>query len=369
VNVRPFALERYFARYEFTTRYLLCASDPETTPVGDLLALEPGSDERFARLPLGYVESRGGTALRTAIASQYEHCDAGSVLAHSGAEEAIFVFMNAALQNGDHAIVQFPAYQSHYSIAEAIGAEVTRWQSDLSAEGSPDVEELERLVRPQTRVIVLATPNNPTGYALDRAQMQRIVALAGKCGIWVLSDEVYRGTEREAERIPGVCDWYERGISLGGLSKSYGLAGLRIGWFCTRDVELYERMAALKDYLSICNSGPSEFLAELALRHDTVLTGRVRDITTRNLDVLDAFFARRPQLFDWRRPRAGTTAFPRYLGGSAEAFCARAVREAGVLLLPSTIFDAGDEHIRFGYGRADLPEALAALDRCIDSDG
>jgi len=360
--VRPFELERYFARYEFTTRYLLCASDPETISVDELLAYEDGSAERLARLRLGYIESRGGAALRAGIASLYEHCSADSILAHSGAEEAIFVFMNAALQRGDHAIVQFPAYQSHYSIAEAIGVEVTRWRSDLSGEGSPDVDELERLVRPETRAIALTTPNNPTGYAFDRAQMERIVAIARKHGIWLLGDEVYRGTEREAERIPAVCDWYERGVSLGGLSKSHGLAGLRIGWSCARDAALYQRMATLKDYLSICNSAPSEFLAVVALRHNAELTARVRAITTQNLALLDDFFAPRSDLFGWIRPRAGTTAFPRYLGGSSDAFCARVVREAGVLLLPSTLFDAGDEHIRFGYGRADVAEALAALD-------
>ncbi|MBV9333576.1 MAG: aminotransferase class I/II-fold pyridoxal phosphate-dependent enzyme [Candidatus Eremiobacteraeota bacterium] len=367
--MRPFALERYFARYEFNTRYLLCASDPETMPVRDLLAYEPGSAERLAELRLGYVESRGGSALRTAIASLYERCDADSVLAHSGAEEAIFVFMNAALQRGDHAIVQFPAYQSHYSVAETLGVEITRWQSDLSGEGSPDVDELDRLIRQQTRAIVLTTPNNPTGYAFNRGQMEHVVAVARRHGLWLLGDEVYRGTEREAERIPAVCDSYERGVSLGGLSKAHGLAGLRIGWSCTRDASLYERMAALKDYLSICNSAPSEFLAELALRHNAALIGRVREIAMRNLEALDAFFVRRSRLFAWKRPRAGTTAFPRYLGGSSENFCARAVRDAGVLLLPSTAFDAGDEHVRFGYGRADLPGALATLDRFIDSQG
>lgn len=366
--MRPFALERYFARYEFDTRYLLCASDPETLSLEELLAHDSGSAQRLAGLRLGYVESRGTGALRAAIAALYERCGAESVLAHSGAEEAIFVFMNAALQRGDHAIVQFPAYQSHYSVAERIGVDVTRWHSDLSSEGSPDVDELERLVSPQTRVIVLTTPNNPTGYAFDRAQMERIVGIAREHELWLLGDEVYRGTEREAERIPAVCDWYERGVSLGGLSKTYGLAGLRIGWSCTRDGALVERMAALKDYLSICNSAPGEFLAELALRHHAALADRVREITTRNLDLLDDFFARRTQLFGWTRPRAGTTAFPRYLGGSSEAFCARVVAEAGVLLLPSTLFDAGDEHIRFGYGRADLLEALATLDRFIDSE-
>lgn len=366
--MRPFALERYFARYEFRTRYLLCASDPETMPMRELLALEPEAERRLVELRLGYVESRGGAALRAAIASLYAHCNAETVLAHSGAEEAIFVFMNATLQCGDHAIVQFPAYQSHYSVAEAIGVEITRWRSDLSGEGSPAVDELEALIRPQTRAIVLTTPNNPTGYAFDRAQMERIVGIARKHGLWLLGDEVYRGTEREAERIPAVCDWYQRGVSLGGLSKAHGLAGLRIGWSCTRDGALYERMATLKDYLSICNSAPSEFLAEIALRHNATLIARVCDITTRNLDVLDEFFARRTEWFHWVRPRAGTTAFPRYLRGSSEAFCARAASTAGVLLLPSMLFDAGDEHVRFGYGRANLPEALTALDRFIDSE-
>ncbi len=337
-------------------------------PVRELLAYEPGAAERLAELRLGYVESRGGAALRSAIASLYERCGADSVLAHSGAEEAIFVFMNAALRRGDHAIVQFPAYQSHYSVAESIGVEVSRWQSDLAGEGSPDIDELERLVRPQTRAIVLTTPNNPTGYAFDRPQMERIVAVARRHGLWLLGDEVYRGTEREAETIPAVADWYERGVSLAGLSKAHGLAGLRIGWSCTRDGALYERMAAFKDYLSICNSAPSEFLAELALRHNAALIGRVRAITTQNLPQLDDFFARRSQFFAWRRPRAGTTGFPRYLAGSSETFCARAVREAGVLLLPSSAFDAGDEHIRFGYGRSDLPGALATLDAFIDSE-
>jgi len=126
-------------------------------------------------------------------------------------------------------------------------------------------------------------------------------------------------------------------------------------------------MAAFKDYLTICNSAPSEFLAEVALRHSETLLARVREICARNLDRLDEFFARRESLFEWTRPRAGTTAFPRYHGGSSEAFCERLVRDAGVLLLPSTVFDAGDERIRFGYGRADLPEALATLNAFVDS--
>jgi aspartate/methionine/tyrosine aminotransferase len=360
-KLRPFALERFFARYEFTTRYLLCSSDPESMPVRELLALEPGAEARLNELSLGYVDSRGGPALRRAIAALYEEADEEHVLVHSGSQEPIFTFMNAVLEPGDHVVVQFPAYQSHSSIAEAIGATVTRWNADLDRDGAVDVDELARLVRPQTRAIVVTTPNNPTGYQLERAQLDAVVALARSRGLWLFGDEVYRGTEREAGRLPAVCDLYERGVSLGGLAKAHGLAGLRIGWVAAQDHALLERMATIKDYLTICSSAPSEFLAEVALRHDEQLTQRVRRITASNLDLLDEFFERRRELFRWSRPRAGTTAFPRYLGGSAEAFCTQVAQNAGVLLLPSTAFDGGDAHVRIGYGRANLPEALAAL--------
>jgi aspartate/methionine/tyrosine aminotransferase len=367
VNLRPFALERFFARYEFTTRYLLCASDPESMELDDLLALEPGAQERFGRLRLGYTESRGGPDLRGAIARLYQHNDPEKILVHTGSEEPIFVFMNAVLQPGDRVVVQWPSYQSQHSIPEAHGATVERWLSDLNCDGSPDPDELERLIRPETRVIVITTPNNPTGYAFRRAQLDAVVEIARRNGLWLFGDEVYRGLEREAERIPAVCDLYERGVSLGGLSKGYGLAGLRAGWIATSDRALYGRMSAIKDYLTICNSAPSEFLATLALGQTHALLERVRKIIARNLNCLDDFFARRAGLFDWRKPGAGTTAFPRYLGGSSEAFCMRAAERAGVLLLPSTVFESGDAHLRIGYGRANLPEAVAVLEDYIDS--
>ncbi|HEX3457895.1 MAG TPA: aminotransferase class I/II-fold pyridoxal phosphate-dependent enzyme [Candidatus Baltobacteraceae bacterium] len=362
-RLEPFELERFFARYEFSTRHVLCPSGPESMPVHDLLAFEPDAAQRLAQLRLGYVESRGTAELRLAIAALYAHGDADQVLVHAGSEEPIFTFMHAALEPGDHIVVQFPAYQSHYSIAESIGASITRWDSDLDREGVPGVAALEGLLRPETRAIVVTTPNNPTGYSLSRAEFEAVVELARSRGLWLFCDEVYCGTEREAERLPAACDVYDRGVSLGGMAKAYGLAGLRIGWVSASQRPLLDRMATIKDYLTICSSAPSEFLAALALRHDAGLTERVRGICVHNLDLLDEFFARRAELFRWARPRAGTTAFPRYLGseGSA-AFCRRVVEEAGVLLLPSTTFDAGDAHFRIGYGRANLPEALAALD-------
>jgi aspartate/methionine/tyrosine aminotransferase len=368
MNLRPFALERYFAQYEFTTRYLLCSSDPQSLSIRELLACEPGSEERALDVWLGYTQSRGEPGLRRLIAALYERTVEDCVLVHSGANEPIFGFMNAVLQPGDHVIVQFPAYQSHYAVAEAIGAEVTLWRSDLERDGAPDLDELARSIRPATRAIVITTPNNPTGYAFDRAQLDAVVRIARKHGLWLFSDEVYRGTERNPrDRQPAMCDLYERGISLGGLAKVYGLAGLRIGWIATHDDELYDRIAAFKDYLTICNAAPSEFLGAIALRHSDALLERVRKIVARNLDVLDGFFARHADRWQWSRPRAGTTAFPRYLPGGTQRLCAQTAERAGVLLLPSVAFDAGDDRVRIGYGRTDLPEALAAFEAYLET--
>ncbi len=366
-NLQPFVLERFFARYEFGARYLLCSSDPEPLSVRELLSIESHAGQEFINLSLGYVDSRGSPELRRAIAALYQHTSEERILVHGGGQEPIFTLMNALLESGDDVIVQFPAYQSQYSVAQSLGARVNRWNSDLDREGAPDLDELAQLIGPKTRAIVITTPNNPTGYPFDRAQLEHIVELARKHGLWLIVDELYRGTERESERLPGICDAYERAVSIGGLSKAYALAGLRIGWLATQDESLLQRAATVKDYLTICNAAPSEFLATIALRHSEELTDRVRRITAGNLDLLDHFFARRSELFRWTRPRAGITAFPRYLVGSSDAFCRRAVEEAGILLLPSTIFDAGDARMRIGYGRANLPEALSALNTFIGS--
>src|SRR5262249_12850537 len=156
--------------YEFDTRYVLCPSDPETMPIRELLAFEPDAAGKFAELRLGYLESRGSRELREAVANLYQHRDPGRVLAHAGSEEPIFAFMHAALERGDHIVVQFPAYQSHYSIAQSIGVRVSRWDCALDGEGAPDVAALEALLEPQTRAIVVTTPNNPTGYSLTRGE-------------------------------------------------------------------------------------------------------------------------------------------------------------------------------------------------------
>src|SRR5581483_11269164 len=203
----PFALERYFDRYEFSTRYLLCSSDPESLSLSEVLALEPGSADALAALRLGYTPARGTPELRSAIAALYDGVTDDEILVHGGAQEPIFSFMNVALNPGDHIICQFPAYQSQYSIAEAAGAQISRWQSDLANDGAPNPDDLERLVRPETRAIVMTSPNNPTGYVFDAERFDAVVAFARKYGLWLFSDEAYRGTERNPrQRHAAACD-------------------------------------------------------------------------------------------------------------------------------------------------------------------
>jgi aspartate/methionine/tyrosine aminotransferase len=366
MRLEPFKLERYFARHEFNVEFSLCSSDCESWSVAELLALEPGAEEALKRHWLGYTESAGAPSLRAAVARLYAGIAPEDVLVHSGAEEAIFLFMHAALAPGDHVVVHWPCYQSLGEVARSIGCDVTRWEARAEDGWRLDLDELRRLLRPATRVIVVNTPHNPTGHLMAREDYQALIALADDRGIVLFSDEVYRGLEYDpADKLPPACDVSRRAVSLGVMSKSYGLAGLRIGWVATRDVAVRERMAALKDYTTICSSAPSELLAELALRHHARLAGRNLEIIGRNLALLDRFFAAHASRFSWVRPHAGPIAFPRLLGEEVEAFCDRVRAGAGVLLLPGTLYDHPGNHFRLGFARRNLPDALARLEHFV----
>lgn len=361
--IAPFKLEHYFARYEFTAPFLLCSSDSESTTIGDLLGLEAGARERFLHQWLGYTESPGSPTLRRAIAAAYHGIEASEVLVLSGAEEAVYAFVRATLTEGDRVVVQFPAYQSLYEVARSQGCEVDRWEA-VEADGwAPSLERLESLLTPRTRAIVVNSPHNPTGYSFTPEMLREIAAVAERRGIVLLCDEVYRGLELDGSTPPAACELSASAVSLGTLAKSFGLAGLRIGWIATRNERVREAVAAYKHYLTICNSAPSEFLAEMALRHAATLLARNRALAIANRALLDAFFSRRSDSFAWVRPSAGPIAFPRLLWNeSADEFCDRLVREAGVLLLPSSIYDYGDRHVRIGFGRGNMPLALERLD-------
>ena len=366
MNLQPFKLERYFAKYEFNTEFLLCSSDCEGMSIADLLALEPGSTEKFQQTWLGYTESQGHPNLRKEISRIYESIQPEEILVHAGAEEAIFLFMLAALKENDHIIVHAPHYQSLSEVAKSIGCFISPWRAREENGWALDLDELRHLMRSSTKAIIINTPHNPTGYLMSRADFEALNKIVQENNLLLFSDEVYRESEYDAAtRLPGACDLGEHAVSLGVTSKTYGLAGLRIGWISTKNKQIYDKMASLKDYTTICNSAPSEFLAEVALRNRQKLINRNLSIIKQNLDIIDELFTRHSSLFSWVRPTAGSMGFPKLLNGDIENFCDDLVKKAGVLLLPGTMYDDTGDHFRIGLGRKDLPQAVERLEEYI----
>jgi aspartate/methionine/tyrosine aminotransferase len=366
VRIAEFALERYFARWEFAVEHVLGASDVQPFAMSELLAL--ADDETRAMwdgLGLGYTESNGHPLLRREIASLYDTIEPDEILTFAGAEEAVFCLANVVVGPGDHAIVTWPGYQSLYEVARAAGADVTLHELHESAGWVLDLDLLRRQITPGTRLIVVNVPHNPTGMLPDRATYDALVGIAAGAGVHLLVDEVYRGLEfDEADRLPAGADALARGLSLGVMSKAYALAGLRIGWLATHDRDLLARLAAFKDYTTICSSAPSEILSIIALRARDRVLARSRGIIEANLELLDAFFEEWADRFAWVRPRAGSIGYPRLTVPSVriDDWAAELVQAEGVLLVPGSQFGQAGNHFRIGFGRTDLPEALGRLE-------
>lgn len=372
MQIADFALERYFAQWEFHVRHVLCASDVEPLPMTELLATADDDTRHWwESLRLSYTESQGHPRLRAEIARLYETVGQDEIVTFTGAEEGIFIAMHALLSAGDHAVVMWPAYQSLHEVARSVGASVTLVPLDPRS-WSVDPEALLAAVRPNTRVLVVNLPHSPTGALTTSEVFNYLATETEKRGITLFSDEVYRLLELdEAARLPQGVDRGRRTLSLGVLSKAFALAGLRLGWIATHDASMRDRLVRLKDYTTICGSAPSEVLATMALRARESIVGRSRAIIAANVPLLDAFFARFPDRFSWVRPRAGSVAFPRLCSekpGEIDRFCARLVEREGVLLLPGSRFGHEGNHFRIGYGRADMPEALERLENYVNRD-
>jgi len=363
MEIRPFAIERFYERWEFRAEWMLSSSDCESRALADLLELEPDAHERLLALRLGYTEVAGSSELLAAVSELYEQLAPADVLTLAAAEEGIFTAYHALLGPGDHAIVEAPCYGSAIELARSTGAEVSLWQRRYEDGWAHDVEALEAELRPQTKLIYINSPHNPTGTQMSNGVFERVVELARESAIVLFSDEVYRGLEHDPlARLPAACEVYERGISLGTVSKAHGLPGLRIGWLACRDPALLARIRDMKLYTTICSSAPSELLVALALRHSEHLVQESRRLVLANLPLIDDLIARRAELLEWVRPSAGPIGFPRLRGVDDVAlWCEQTAERASVLVLPGTVYEQPG-HVRLGFGRANLAEALTRLD-------
>jgi aspartate/methionine/tyrosine aminotransferase len=363
MKIKPFALERYFAKHEFRARYLLSCSDCEALQMSDLVAMADDElTEMWHNLKLHYTETPGHPMLRNEVAALYEGVAPDDVLVVIP-EEGIFLLMNTLLESGDHVVVTYPAYQSLYEIARSVGCEVSEWTPVEEQGWKFEIDGLRKVLRPTTKLVVVNFPHNPTGSVPTEDEYREIVAAVAENGAYLLSDEMYRYLEVEpGSTLPAGCELYERAFSLFGLSKSFGLPGLRIGWLAGRDRAALQRMSGFKDYTSICNSAPSEILAIMAMRNRKQIVASQCQRVRANVEVLDSFFAEFADLFYWNRPIGGSVCLPRMqTKEGTRAFCERLVEEAGIMLVPSSMFGFGNDHVRVGFGRQNLPEVVQQL--------
>ncbi len=379
-NMRDFGLEVFFSKWEFTARHHMTASDLESMSLSDLLAMASNEDRKaFEELWLGYTETWGAPQLRREISSTYDQIPADNILCMAGAGEGLFAIPNVLLTRDDHAIVPTPNYQGAetipLSICEVTGLPMVYSSPSGIGSGAEkggwriDIGQLRDAIRPNTKLISLNFPHNPTGALMNSDDLADLVSIARESGIYILADEVYRGVELDPiDRMPQIADVYERGISLNVMSKAYGLPGLRIGWIASQDRAFLQRVERFKHYLSICNSGPAEILALIALKSRHEILARNRAIMLENVLALERVFDMFPGLFEWFRPLGGCVAFPKYCGpDGAEAFTRKLIEESGVLLLPSSIYSSDlsetpQNHFRIGFGRNQVfKEGLAAL--------
>ena len=372
-SLPDFRLEAHFSTWEFKARHHLTASDAESIDVAELLSWADADDETAWRtLRLGYTETHGAPALRRAIATTYDTLAAEDILCFAGAGEAIYVAMQVLLGPDDHALVAVPNYQSFEELPLRLCA-VTGVALRPEADWELDLDDVRAALRPNTRLIAVNFPHNPTGKVIAQDTWRGLIELARERGLYLLSDEVYRGLGRDPRRqLTQAADLYERGISINVMSKAYGLPGLRIGWIAARDRELLGRFERYKHYTTICNSAPSEVLATIALKMRGRILARNRAIVVDNLALLERFFDERRDLFEWKAPEGGCVAYPRYLGAEGvERFCRELVEDAGVLLLPASIYTSNllstpTDRFRIGFGRRAVPAGIEALNAFLD---
>ncbi|MGY2051120.1 aminotransferase class I/II-fold pyridoxal phosphate-dependent enzyme [Methylobacterium sp. JK268] len=362
-----FPLAAFLDRWSATATHDLAASDSESLPVSHLLALADDEDRRrWDALDLGYAEPRGAPWLRAAIAEGYSGLGAEAVLACAGAQEALTCALRALLAPQDHAVVVLPIYQPSEQAATALCAATGVALREADGGWSLDLDRVEAALRPNTKLILTNFPNSPTGAALSGEALDALVRICRARGLWLVNDEVYRQTAA-GPVPPALVELYERGVSVDGLSKGFGLPGLRVGWLACRDPAVRDRALAAKSTLSSCLSATSEVLAHIALRHRDRILARTREIGRANRRRLDALMIRHGGRLGEDGSRNLAFAFPRYRGpDGAEGFATDLARR-GCLVLPSTLWRSAlapppADRLRIGLGHARVGPALDALD-------
>lgn len=370
-QINTFKLEEYLAKYEFNIPYLLCCSDVETFSMKELLSFATcGEKDLWNNLSLGYTETRGLPKLRHTIATNfYTSFNEDNICCFAGAEEGIFCTLYTLCEKGDHIIVLTPCYQSLVEIPKMAGCEVTEVPLKEENEWRIDINSIEQAIKPNTKCLIINFPHNPTGQVITELELNELINVLDKHGIWLFADEVYRllGDPIEGHSSPAAC-LYSKAISLGVMSKSFGLPGLRVGWIACQDKQILKKAENLKHYTSICNSAPSEILSLIAIENQEIILARNNKIVADNLFLLKQFFDQRKELFSWVYPQGGCIALVRFAyKEKIEIFCQKLAEQMGVLLIPEHVFELSNNYFRIGFGRKNMPLALDKLSEFLIS--
>lgn len=357
----PFQLERWFVEFEFVSGIRnLTASAPYNVTTKELLELEDReTTSRYLELDLGYVEALGGANLRQAVTGLYTTLKPEDILITSGASEALFLLTLSLLKSGANIVVEEPGYDSLPGVAKALGVEVRKLPLRMEDGWRPNLDQLAQLIDEKTRLIYLVHPHNPTGSTLRLEEMHVLAHMADRVGAQLVIDEVFRMIALDGEPTPSIVDVVENALSIGDMSKPWGLGGLRIGWLASHNHKLLRRLSEVRDYTTISSTAPGEFLAEIALRHSSEII-QPRLITARiNREQLTKAIAQANALsqgsLSWQRPAASYTAFLQ-LPFPTEDFCRHLALERLIFLLPGSVFGpAYSNFIRIGLG-GDLHE-------------
>lgn len=351
MDIRPFGVEMWMNEFETKCELNLAETCVESITLAELAEMAGMQDSlwpELAAMKMTYGAIEGSERLRKAVAALYERQTPENILTTHGTIGANSLVHQTLVRRGDHVISVIPTYQQHYSIPESIGAEVELLHLRPEQDFLPDLDRVRDIVRPDTRLIAINNPNNPTGALMDRAYLEEIVAIARSVDAWLLCDEVYRGTDQQGDGMTAaVADLYEKGISTAGMSKAYSLAGLRLGWIAGPADMLHDVMIH-RDYNTISVGMVDEFLAAIALENRDKILGRSRQITRKNLAILSEWIAEEP-LISWVPPKSGTTALLRYdLPMNSRDFCVTLLQEEGVMLTPGSAMDM-EGWLRIGY--------------------
>lgn len=368
MKIEIFKMERMQSLWENMVDFNLSESGVHPLTLKEFLSEE--ELEKLAAVDIGYTQTNGTPRLRENISLLYPGISPEQIMVTAGSSEANFLLMWALLEPGDELVFELPNYMQMWGLSRSFGARVKPLWLRSELDWQPDLDELRKLVNGNTRMIILTNPNNPTGSILSLEAREEIIRQAEKVGAWLLVDEVYRGAERNGLETPSFWGSYDRLLVVSGLSKAYGLPGLRLGWLAGPR-ELVKKIWTYHDYTTISVSALTDHLATKVLepeRRQKILQ-RTRDILNHNLPVLENWLNSFDGLFNYLPPQAGAILFAHYnLQINSTELIEKILKDKSVLLVPGDHFEL-DQHLRFGYGSHQdyLKAALARVAEVISA--